>query len=119
MENKNQTRGLYRLVYGYSDHILLFVETAENVQKMIDAEYTYCMETSKHSSEDVEVKYATLITTDQKFIDQFVELKLCSDNPYDCYLEEISEKNEFIEVQGFYKPSITINDAPTFYLLLD
>jgi hypothetical protein len=96
-ESDNQIKGLYKLIYGYSHHELLFVETRERIEKGKNENIS--LETSKHNMEDVDLEDITLVTENQKFIDLFLKHKLESSiNPLDFVnWEAMEEDDEFEE----------------------
>lgn len=79
--NSNQTKGIYSLTYGYSDHKINFISTREEFEKFQNCEIN--LETSQHSYEDISLSDVVLITEDVEFVNKFDVLRLSSFSPYD------------------------------------
>ena len=83
--NNSEIRGIYGLIYGYSDHELKFIATRGEVEKSEGIEIS--LETSQHCYEEVELNDIFLITEDADFIEKFEQLNLSTISPLD-YIDE-------------------------------
>jgi hypothetical protein len=90
--------GLYKLRYGFSKHILLFVTTDQEVSKLVKQYDVITLETSKHQSEEVYTSEIVLVTTDTSVIKHIVELGLNDIDRIESYFED-KEPEELILIE--------------------
>ena len=77
------TKGIYSLTYGYSNHKLLFVSTKEEISKCING--SICIEVAKHYQVDIYLEDIILETEDADFVEKFEKYNLSTLNPLDYY----------------------------------
>ncbi len=100
--NSNQTKGIYSLTYGYSDHKINFISTREEFEKFQN--YEINLETSQHSYEDISL--SDEIIESEGLVYKFTE----GFKVMDIHQGEIAEIEEVVEFPQQEMAYVTYND---------